>query len=374
MTMTSASETVSRERDAATLKVAFFSDSLPERNGTGAYYFDLAGQLAEKVQALHVFQPRRAVRYPRLAIPMPGDPTQKLISPNVIRITREFHQLKPDVVVAVTPGPFGLLGLMLARQLRVPCITAFHTDFEQLARMYWDPISRRCVNCVLTFANRTLCSRSRAVLVNNSGLIGQVERLGAGQVEVMGTPLHRSFLETPPVPLPGKVEQICFAGRLAAEKNVSDILRAARNFPDIRFRIAGDGPLRAQLEGEAADLPHVEFLGWQSRAELVRLIDESSLLILPSRIETFGSIALEAMARGRPALVSEHAGIQEWPQLKGALFTLRADENLEAVIRKIVELPRKEWEEKAVQSREAAERLNEETIRQWADVLKRYTC
>jgi glycosyltransferase involved in cell wall biosynthesis len=232
-----------RRRD---LTVAFFSDSLPERNGTGAYYHDLCALLAQEVSHLKMFQPRGAVRYPRLAIPMPGDPTQKLISPNVIRITREFHQLRPDIVVVVTPGPFGMLGQFLSRQLGVPCLTAFHTDFEQLARIYWDPLSRKIVNGYLRRVNRALCRGSKAVLVNNEGLRDQVCELGAEKVEVMGTPLPRIFLDRPLSPLPEAIEQIAFAGRFAAEKNVDQIIKAAAHFPAIRF-LPGRG--RPDAEG-----------------------------------------------------------------------------------------------------------------------------
>ena len=42
------------------LRVAFFSDSLPERNGTGAYYHDLLAHLAPRVGAVEVISLRRA--------------------------------------------------------------------------------------------------------------------------------------------------------------------------------------------------------------------------------------------------------------------------------------------------------------------------
>jgi glycosyltransferase involved in cell wall biosynthesis len=358
-----------RRRD---LTVAFFSDSLPERNGTGAYYHDLCALLAQEVSHLKMFQPRGAVRYPRLAIPMPGDPTQKLISPNVIRITREFHQLRPDIVVVVTPGPFGMLGQFLSRQLGVPCLTAFHTDFEQLARIYWDPLSRKIVNGYLRRVNRALCRGSKAVLVNNEGLRDQVCELGAEKVEVMGTPLPRIFLDRPLSPLPEAIEQIAFAGRFAAEKNVDQIIKAAAHFPAIRFCLAGDGPMRKELEKSARGMENVKLLGWQSRNQLVDLIDKSNFLILPSKVETFGSIAFEALARGRPALVSANAGIQSWDGLREALFCLGEDEPLVDAIQRLLDLPPDQWTRRSRMSRKAAEEFHHRTILQWAEMLERY--
>ncbi len=357
---------------AAQVRVAFFSDSLPERNGTGAYYHDLIGQLTPHVDALEIFQPLHDVRYPRLSIPMPGDPMQRLITPNVFRIGRGYKILKPQIVVAVTPGPFGLLGLYHAKRSGAKFITAFHTDFEHLARIYWNPVARTIVNGYLRTANKILCQRSQTVLINNSNLRDDVEKLGATSVEVMGTPLQQAFLEQPVKPPPEQMTRICFAGRLAPEKNIDRIVEAARQLPELEFIIGGDGPLRRQLETSARGLKNLRFNGWMTRQELIDLFDSSSLLLLPSLIETFGSVALEAMARGRPALVSANAGIHDWPLLKDGLIPLQQDESLTDTIKKLLPLPATYWQEKAHAARKAAEQLNHETISQWAEILAKY--
>ena len=357
---------------AAKLRVAFFSDSLPERNGTGAYYHDLVGQLAPEVAAIEVFQPLDQVRYLRLSIPMPGDPMQRLTTPNLIRIAKGYRALQPDLVVAVTPGPFGLLGLYHARRSGARFITAFHTDFEQLARIYWRPLSRSICNAYLRTANRYLCKHSATVLVNNSKLRSDVEQLGAKHVEVMGTPLQPSFLSKAMRPPPDVIQRICFAGRLAAEKNVDQIIAAAAHFPDIEFVIGGEGPLRRSLEASAAALNNVRFTGWLTREELIDLLDSASFLLLPSKLETFGSVALEAMARGRPALVSANAGIHDWPLLRAGLIALPKGQDLADAIRALLQLSTTELHHKARSARNAAEQLNRETIGQWASVLANY--
>lgn len=181
-------ETAASLSPAQNVRVAFFSDSLPERNGTGAYYHDLAGQLGPEVEALEIFQPlHRKQGNPLLSLPMPGDPMQRLVTPNIFRISKGYKALKPHVVIAITPGPFGLLGLLHAKRSGAKFISAFHTDFEQLARIYWNAFSRTIVNGYLRNANRVLCKNSLTVLINNSNLQKDVEELGAKSVEVMGT-------------------------------------------------------------------------------------------------------------------------------------------------------------------------------------------
>jgi glycosyltransferase involved in cell wall biosynthesis len=303
---------------------------------------------------------------------MPGDPSQRLIAPDFRRVANGFKALRPDIVVAVTPGPFGLLGRYYAKRNGAAFLTAFHTDFEQLARLYWRPLTRSIVNGYLRNINRFLCKSSAAVLVNNSNLCADVENLGAKKVEVMGTPLQNAFLKTPQASPASQVKRICFAGRLAAEKNVDQIIATAADFPEIEFVIGGDGPERETLEAAAARSPNISFLGWQTRVQLIELLDSSSCLLLPSKLETFGSAALEAMARGRPALVSANAGIHDWKQLKEGLIALDAENSLSQAIATCLKQPAEYWQATAQKARAAAEKLNQETLNQWTDVLEKY--
>lgn len=354
------------------VRVAFFSDSMPERNGTGAYYHDLLEQLQHHVEAVEIFQPLAMKRHPLLSWPMPGDPSQHLVVPNLPRIGRAYRKLQPNIVVSITPGPFGMLGLYHAKQSKAAFISAFHTDFEELAKIYWKPLSRKFACGYLNRANRFLCKRSASVLVNNSDLQSDVEQLGAPTVEIMGTPLQPIFLEKAPRPFPNKITRICFAGRLAQEKNIDRIIEAAALLPEIEFLIGGDGPLRKELEADANGLSNLRFTGWLNREELVELIDRSSLLLLPSKLETFGSVALEAMARGRLALVSSNAGIHDWPRLQEGLFVYNKDRPLVEAIKEILELPPETLQEKSAAARSAAAELNQETILQWVKVLQTY--
>lgn len=356
----------------APIRVAIFSDSLPERNGTGAYYHDLAAQLGPRLEALEIFQPLpRKNDHPFPSLPMPGDPMQRLVTPNVFRIRQGFRKLDPHIVISVTPGPFGMLGLLLARRRDLPFITGFHTDFEALAKIYWDRLSREVVSYYLRLSNQILCKRSRTVIVNNSQLIDMVKNLGCPSADLMGTPLQPAFIKTPITPAPDRVRQICFAGRLAPEKNVDQIIDAAAQFPDIRFIICGDGPLREPLKKQASPLSNVQFTGWMQRSELIDILDESSFLLLPSKLETFGSIALESMARGRPALVSANAGIHDWPELEQGLFTLHPGASLTEEIGRLLEHPPSLWKQKADDARRIALALNDRTIEQWVEMLER---
>ncbi|MFL5757389.1 MAG: glycosyltransferase [Chloroflexota bacterium] len=84
--------------------------------------------------------------------------------------------------------------------------------------------------------------------------------------------------------------------------------------------LAGDGPDRAQLEALASELgvsDAVTFLGARPRTEIVRLMHEADVLVVPSvptesgRREGMPVVILEAMAAGLPVVASAISGIPE---------------------------------------------------------------
>lgn len=359
-------------RPAGELRVAIFSDALPERNGAGAYYEDIAPQLAGHLAELRLFRPAHKKRLWRLALPLPGDPTQKLILPDLWRIGRSFGELRPDLVISVTPGPFGLLGMRLARKTGCGFISAFHTHFEGLTELYGDTWFYRLAKTWLRGTNRRLFRASAAVLVNNGGLGETVESLGACRVEVMGTPLAPTFLDSPPPAHAGGLGRVLFAGRLAPEKNLPALEEAIRARPELEFVLAGDGPLRPELERLAERCGNLRLTGWLGRQALREEMDAADLLVLPSHQETFGTVALEAMARGRPALVAESAGIHHWPELAEALFRFENGQTLSNALRALEALPAEEWRQRSEAARKAAVRLNDDTIDQWIGFIETY--
>lgn len=89
------------------------------------------------------------------------------------------------------------------------------------------------------------------------------------------------------------------ASRLAPEKGVDLAIDACRA-AGVPLVVAGDGPLRAELEQHASGA-NVIFAGHVDDAELERLRAAASLAVVPSRTgETFGLAAAEAMAAGLP--------------------------------------------------------------------------
>jgi glycosyltransferase involved in cell wall biosynthesis len=98
-----------------------------------------------------------------------------------------------------------------------------------------------------------------------------------------------------------------FVGRLAAQKNLSLLIAALEQLPDVQGVIVGDGELRQELKAlvQSKGLQNIQFLGRQpNAAEIMPAFD---VLCLPSHFEGLGLVLVEAMLR-RVGVMGSRAG------------------------------------------------------------------
>jgi len=121
---------------------------------------------------------------------------------------------------------------------------------------------------------------------------------------------------------------ILFCAKLQAWKRPDDLLRAfaEANLSDALLVIAGEGPLRAELESQAAELgiaARVRFLGFVNQSQLPAVYTSADLMVLPSEYEPFAVVVNEAMCCGCPVVASNHVGAARdlvAPVRKGFVF------------------------------------------------------
>ncbi|HLZ14762.1 MAG TPA: glycosyltransferase family 4 protein [Candidatus Saccharimonadales bacterium] len=123
-----------------------------------------------------------------------------------------------------------------------------------------------------------------------------------------------------------KTKTILYVGRLEGRKGVKYLLRAfkvlSERRPDVKLVLGGDGSERAKLEMLAADLelPNVQFLGYITDAEKIKLFQTSDLFCAPSLYgESFGIVLLEAMACGLVTVAGDNPGYESVLNGLGAL-------------------------------------------------------
>jgi glycosyltransferase involved in cell wall biosynthesis len=106
---------------------------------------------------------------------------------------------------------------------------------------------------------------------------------------------------------------VLFCAKLQPWKRPIDLLRAfaEANLSQAVLVFAGEGPLRSELESEAASLgiaKHVRFLGFVNQTQLPSIYTAADLLVLPSEYDAFGVVVNEAMLCGCPVIASDRVG------------------------------------------------------------------
>lgn len=142
---------------------------------------------------------------------------------------------------------------------------------------------------------RAIVRRMRVVLAVSNPLAESARELGAADVRVVpnGVELPAEVGEETQPP------EILFAGRLAPEKGVLELVEAARGH---RLVVAGDGPLRDRVP---------QALGWLPPERLAELYARAAVVACPSHREGFGVACAEAMAHGRAVVASDIGGLRD---------------------------------------------------------------
>ena len=108
---------------------------------------------------------------------------------------------------------------------------------------------------------------------------------------------------------------VLFVGRISKLKGIDVLLKAAEIYENsnVLTLIVGDGDYKEELNilKEKLKLKNVVFLGSEEHSELRELYNISDVLVLPSRKEALPLVAIEALACGTPAIVTNQSGMDE---------------------------------------------------------------
>jgi glycosyltransferase involved in cell wall biosynthesis len=225
-----------------------------------------------------------------------------------VRLARYLRQSRCAIAYAFDFYT-NLLLIPVARMARVPIVIGSQRQLGDLLT----PAKSRAQKAVLSWCDAIICNSHAAA----ARLVAQ--GLPQGRIAVIGNGLPPSAFE-PAVPalLPSNSRfRIGMIARMnTSAKRHSLFLRAAmrvlRRFPETEFVLAGDGPLRMQLEREAEKLgirDRVLFLG--DRRDIPAILASTHISVMPSISESLSNAILESMAAGIPVVASHVGGNAE---------------------------------------------------------------
>ncbi len=241
------------------------------------------------------------------------------------RAHRAGGSFRPDVIWAHFLVPSGLIAALAPRTPVV--VTAHGRDVRNIGELPG-----------VAAATRFVVRRASAVVCVSDYLRRELELKlpeARGKTEVVSSGVDRErFAVTPP---PDGPPRFLCVGRLDERKNVVRLADAfARLGGDATLTFAGDGPLRAALEGRDG----VRLLGRVPHDEIPALLEESHVLAQPSLLEPLGQALLEAMACGRSVVATRIGGPPEFvPPEAGVLVDPRDGDELARALARAAALP-----------------------------------
>ncbi len=307
-------------------------DDAPPIGGQGRYVLALERELPGVGFEVGVLSPKRTpygpIKVPRRTRRAPLDYSLWLRR----HVDDLGSKVRPDLWHA-QGGPGGVL--MLRRPPGAPLVyTAHHTYRTAHGRGL-------NVMAIGSFEARGYRMASRVIAVSHSTADSLMGDSGIPREKIVVIPpgVDTGWFTPPPAPGAGR-QSILFVGRLVPDKGVQHFValfrELRRSMPDLVAEVIGEGVLRPIAEGVAATLDgRLRVPGRVSDRDLLEAYRRARLLIVPSRYEGLGIVALEALACGTPVVALEVPGLRD---LRGGGVVLVSPEDPRALGRAVREL------------------------------------
>jgi len=215
-------------------------------------------------------------------------------------IRKIIGEQQPDVVCLVTEGPLGWAARSVCKERGLPFLTWYHSHFQ----LYVDIRLHGLMRPIFSFIRRFHDAASHT-MVSTESLKRELELAGFKNLLVMPLGVDTKLFTRNPAPalLPLPKPVFVYFSRLAPEKSPEEFLKL--KLPGTKL-VIGDGPLRKKLEKKYGK-GHT-FVGYKRGQELVDWLSLADVFVFPSRTETFGLVALEALACGLPVAAHDVMG------------------------------------------------------------------
>lgn len=269
----------------------------------------------------------------------------KLLEYSVLRTVKKlggFEQF--DVVHIHELGGSLTLAKSIKKRARVPVIVTVHGQHPALSKYQNDPgFIRRAVSYSQWFDKVFLVGKPLEDFVEKFGFKG-------GDISVLHNGHQRPNEDPKQVEkvrseYPGKT-LVSSVARLYPLKGTDITLKALANLyrqglVDWHYLHVGEGPEKSELEKLAADYgiqSNVTFLGHLPYSEAMTVVAASDLFVMPSWLEAFGIVYVEAMARGKPVIGCWDSGAEESVrhEIDGFLAKRKNVDDVESALRRLI--------------------------------------
>jgi glycosyltransferase involved in cell wall biosynthesis len=272
----------------------------------------------------------------------------------------------PDIIHAKATMWGAILAKAIAHRENIPYVVTVHSSV--FARGLVGPREQTTAVLALKSANRLLSVSS--VLAND------IERtLGVQAATFTTVPNMIDVEKFPSTPLPKNgTFTFGYMANLVQDKGHRTLLQAFQKVPNAKLRLAGDGPLRQQLEELTSAYgmeDRVEFVGPIPREQASEFFQAVDAFVHPSRYESFGIVLIEALSTGRPVVATRSGGPNDIVRKEdGLLVDIDDADGLAEAMRSMIDM---EWDtnimREGVETRYAKGVIRRQLLEVYEDVL-----
>lgn len=275
----------------------------------------------------HVTAGRRHAVYEIESVKLPGSKSYRMLLDRR-RILEAVRREKPDLIEVGDPYRTAWIGRDAARELGVPVVAFYHSDFPRafgrtLGRFTGRWVERAVAAPVQRYLVR-LYNRMDATIVASGRLTATLGRCGVRRLVhiPLGTdvrtfaPRHSRERVRHEFGVGDDARLLLFVGRLAREKNIKHLVgaldRLGAEGPPVHLALVGDGELDAWVRAETARRPNLTWFPYcESAQRLADLYSAADAFVHAGQWETFGIVSLEAQACGTPVIAVRGGGLEE---------------------------------------------------------------
>lgn len=260
----------------------------PQVNGVVTTLSSLVIELNQQGIEVDVIQPND---YPNL--PLPTYKEIRLVW-NFKGLKNRLLEFKPDAVHIATEGSLGWVGRNIAKQLKFPFTSAYHTRYPEYVRAR-APIPEKWTYGLL----KRFHKRAQRTLVPAESIKQDLKEKGFNNLLLMSRGVDTEIFNPQQAQNDTAFKNLVrpiqlFVGRVAPEKNLEAFLSIDNKGTKV---VIGSGPSQEKL---AKKYPNVFFLGAKKGIELAECYASADVFVFPSVTDTFGVVNIEAIACGTP--------------------------------------------------------------------------
>lgn len=269
-------------------KILFVTDAwAPQVNGVVRVLQALIPILRARGYEVSIIEPGQFT-----SVPLPLYPEIRLALFPRRRVANIIEEFQPDAVCIVTEWSLGWAARSVCRKRGIPFTTWYHSHFQ----LYVDLRLHGLLKPIFAYIRR-FHSVAIRTMVSTPSLKEELESAGFKNLVVMPLGVDTALFTRRAITelLDLKKPVFVYFSRLAPEKSPEEFLKL--DLPGTKL-VIGDGPSRAELEKKYGE--RNMFVGYKHGTELVEWLSHADVFVFPSRTETFGLVALEALACGIP--------------------------------------------------------------------------